>query len=287
MLRAQQEEFLSSMAQLMEQQRALQTQLIEQSQVMGENCKQNDKQIQALSQQVLLIAQQNRNVGDNSQKGDNPVTRSSPPPEGTPSVTPPPLSPQNQHPTLPTSKTPPQTSMNNLGPPPLYHPSNTFTAQYYPQVSNHTQNTNPYTQPNLYHQFQTQGPSPHSNTTPPLNNHFTSAFPPLPFPGPYSYSNNLHQPQNQPTNSRISQETPHLQLRTVRLDFPVFNGEKCTEWLFKVYQFFQHYQIPEHQKLGLASMHMEGKTLIWFQDLANSGISLHLIYNRDLITAYL
>ena len=53
-----------------------------------------------------------------------------------------------------------------------------------------------------------------------------------------------------------------IQTRIVRLDFP------------KVHQFFNYRQINPHQKILLASFHMEGKALVWFQDIETTrGIS--------------
>lgn len=60
-------------------------------------------------------------------------------------------------------------------------------------------------------------------------------------------------------------EPVHLQMKTIKLDFPVCNGENSDDWVYKVNQYFAHYQIPEYQKLPLISMHLEGKALTWFQ----------------------
>ncbi|KAF5470266.1 hypothetical protein F2P56_010790, partial [Juglans regia] len=59
--------------------------------------------------------------------------------------------------------------------------------------------------------------------------------------------------------------------RSVRIDFPSFRGEDPTSWLYKANHFFNFYNtLPQH-KLRLASFHMEGQALIWFQDLEESG----------------
>ncbi|KAF5480102.1 hypothetical protein F2P56_000872 [Juglans regia] len=60
--------------------------------------------------------------------------------------------------------------------------------------------------------------------------------------------------------------------RSVRLEFPVFDGEDPHAWLYKVKQFFTfHNTLPEH-RLRLVSFHMVGKALIWFQGLDESGL---------------
>ncbi|KAG2690918.1 hypothetical protein I3760_09G212500 [Carya illinoinensis] len=59
--------------------------------------------------------------------------------------------------------------------------------------------------------------------------------------------------------------------RANRLNFPSFNGENPHDWLYKVTQFFSfHNTLPQHH-LRLTSFHMEGKALVWFQDLDEFG----------------
>ncbi|KAF5466832.1 hypothetical protein F2P56_016722, partial [Juglans regia] len=80
--------------------------------------------------------------------------------------------------------------------------------------------------------------------------------------------------QNQNLENQNSQLVPHntdIQPRPIRLDFPVFHGDNPHGWLFKVNHFFTyHNTLPQH-KLRLVSLHMEGKALVWFQDLEESG----------------
>jgi hypothetical protein len=56
------------------------------------------------------------------------------------------------------------------------------------------------------------------------------------------------------------------QSRPPRLDFPKFDGDNPTGWIYKVEQYFGHYQMVERQKLKMAAFHMEGEKLFWFQD---------------------
>jgi hypothetical protein len=51
----------------------------------------------------------------------------------------------------------------------------------------------------------------------------------------------------------------NFQSRQLRLDY-------------KADQFFDYYQIPENQRVRLASFYMEGDALIWFQDGEDSGL---------------
>ncbi|KAF5475612.1 hypothetical protein F2P56_007404, partial [Juglans regia] len=59
--------------------------------------------------------------------------------------------------------------------------------------------------------------------------------------------------------------------RGVKLDFPHFRGEDPAGWVFKVHHYFSFYQTPNAQKLLMASYHMEGEALTWYQDAIDTG----------------
>jgi hypothetical protein len=64
----------------------------------------------------------------------------------------------------------------------------------------------------------------------------------------------------------------HLfQTRPLCLEFPCFDGDNLAGWNYKVNQFFNYYQTPLHHRIRMASFHMEGEALIWFQDSDESG----------------
>ena len=54
--------------------------------------------------------------------------------------------------------------------------------------------------------------------------------------------------------------------RPMTLEFPRFFGEDPVSWVYKANQYFKYYNTPIGEKLILASFHMEGEALIWFQD---------------------
>ena len=54
--------------------------------------------------------------------------------------------------------------------------------------------------------------------------------------------------------------------RPVKQDFPRFCGEEPTFWIYKANQYFKYYRIPDFEKLMMASFHMDGEVLIWFQE---------------------
>ncbi|KAF5447343.1 hypothetical protein F2P56_032901 [Juglans regia] len=59
--------------------------------------------------------------------------------------------------------------------------------------------------------------------------------------------------------------------RGLRLEFPRFNGTDPNGCVFKATQYFDYHQTPFHQKLLVASYHMEGEALIWYQEGLDSG----------------
>jgi hypothetical protein len=64
----------------------------------------------------------------------------------------------------------------------------------------------------------------------------------------------------------------HIYTRTLRLDFPRFDGVNPSGWSYKVNQFFSYYQTPPNQRIRMASFHMEGEVLVWFQDADEAGL---------------
>lgn len=53
-----------------------------------------------------------------------------------------------------------------------------------------------------------------------------------------------------------------LQIRSVKLDFPKFDGADPNEWLYKATQLFNFHKIVVNNRIHLASYHMEGQVLI-------------------------
>lgn len=54
------------------------------------------------------------------------------------------------------------------------------------------------------------------------------------------------------------------------LNFSKFDGTDPTIWVFRAQQFIAYYNTPDPKKIHLASFHMEGKTLKWYQWLLES-----------------
>jgi hypothetical protein len=62
-----------------------------------------------------------------------------------------------------------------------------------------------------------------------------------------------------------------IHTRTVKLDFPRFDGTEPVTWILKAQQVFTYSQTPENQKVPIAAFHMEGKALTWYHCLMDAG----------------
>ena len=63
-----------------------------------------------------------------------------------------------------------------------------------------------------------------------------------------------------------------LPIRSMKLDFPKFDGSAPLNWLFHVEQFFALYQTPDAQRLAIAAIHMDGDAGPWFQMLQRTNL---------------
>jgi len=61
-----------------------------------------------------------------------------------------------------------------------------------------------------------------------------------------------------------------LKPKTVRLDFPRFDGEGAETWCCRAEQFFEYYNTPIDHRLSITSFHMDGRALVWFRELRAS-----------------
>lgn len=71
-------------------------------------------------------------------------------------------------------------------------------------------------------------------------------------------------------NNLIFENQGGIHSRTMKLDFPKFDGSDPNGWVFRAQQFFNYHGTPDTQKIHLASFHMEGKALTWYQWLLAS-----------------
>ena len=59
--------------------------------------------------------------------------------------------------------------------------------------------------------------------------------------------------------------TLHAHTKYSKLNFPTFEGENPKGWVYKCKRFFKYNELPKLEKVGIASMHLEGKALNWSQ----------------------
>src|ERR1044072_2272678 len=58
-------------------------------------------------------------------------------------------------------------------------------------------------------------------------------------------------------NSNKEATKPSFQVRSVKLDFPRFDGNNVMDWIFKAEQFFDYYATPDADRLIIASVHLD------------------------------
>ena len=63
-----------------------------------------------------------------------------------------------------------------------------------------------------------------------------------------------------------------FQARSVKLDFPRFDGSEVLQWIIKAEQFFHYYHTPEDQRLTIAAIHMDTDVVPWFQMMLKTNL---------------
>ena len=73
-------------------------------------------------------------------------------------------------------------------------------------------------------------------------------------------------PQALLVNSHVgnSESLPVNFIKNLKLEFPRFQGEDPTCWVYRAKQFFSYQKNLEHQQVVMASYHLDGEALIWF-----------------------
>lgn len=88
--------------------------------------------------------------------------------------------------------------------------------------------------------------------------------------------------ENSPIDIEASGKLHPLQNRAVRVDFPLFEGDEVLNWIFRAEQFFTYYRISDPYRLELASIHLDGPVVSWYQMLIKTGT---VSCWADLVTA--
>jgi hypothetical protein len=66
-------------------------------------------------------------------------------------------------------------------------------------------------------------------------------------------------------NSGVAIPKSQIQVRSVKLDFPRFDGKNVMDWIFKAEQFFDYYATPDVDRLIIASVHLDHEVVPWYQ----------------------
>ncbi|XP_057425934.1 uncharacterized protein LOC130719329 [Lotus japonicus] len=67
------------------------------------------------------------------------------------------------------------------------------------------------------------------------------------------------------SSSGKDQQRNSFQVRSVKLDFPRFDGKNVMDWIFKAEQFFDYYGTSDADRLVIASVHLDQDVVPWFQ----------------------
>ncbi|PWA77496.1 retrotransposon gag domain, Retroviral aspartyl protease [Artemisia annua] len=67
-----------------------------------------------------------------------------------------------------------------------------------------------------------------------------------------------------------------------KIDFPIFSSGDPRGWLLKAEKYFRYYQIPDEEKVEIASMHLEGDALDLYSWLSNG----QFIFWEELVQAF-
>jgi hypothetical protein len=81
---------------------------------------------------------------------------------------------------------------------------------------------------------------------------------------------NFFQDDRLPKGEHLVEDPVAIITRLVKVDFPKFDGIDPSGWIYKAYKFFYYHRTPYNMRLILASIHMEGKALVWYQDMEMS-----------------
>jgi hypothetical protein len=84
------------------------------------------------------------------------------------------------------------------------------------------------------------------------------------------YAGQLHRDNGEQSGQEGTSSGDAFRPRTMRFEFPRFDGDDPERCCYKATQFFEYYATPEQQKFNISAFYMEGKALIWFQELHSS-----------------
>ncbi|GAU45358.1 hypothetical protein TSUD_239070 [Trifolium subterraneum] len=75
----------------------------------------------------------------------------------------------------------------------------------------------------------------------------------------------MSKPSGESSHGAMNSNKSPFQVRSVKLDFPRFDGKNVLNWIFKAEQFFDYHNTPDPDRLMIASVHLDQDVVPWFQ----------------------
>jgi hypothetical protein len=72
------------------------------------------------------------------------------------------------------------------------------------------------------------------------------------------------------SHGTMNSNRPPFQVKSVKLDFPRFDGQNVLNWIFKAEQFFDYHNTPDADRLVISSVHLDQDVVPWFQMIQRS-----------------
>ncbi|MCH84803.1 hypothetical protein A2U01_0005640, partial [Trifolium medium] len=75
----------------------------------------------------------------------------------------------------------------------------------------------------------------------------------------------VKKPDEESSHGAMNSNRSPFQVRSVKLDFPRFDGKNVLNWIFKAEQFFDYHNTPDADRLVISSVHLDQDVIPWFQ----------------------
>jgi hypothetical protein len=80
----------------------------------------------------------------------------------------------------------------------------------------------------------------------------------------------IHEKKPVSSHGDMNYNKPPFQVRSLKIDFPRFDGKNVLDSIFKAEQFFAYYNTPDTDRLVIASVHLDKDVVPWFQMIQRS-----------------
>ena len=76
----------------------------------------------------------------------------------------------------------------------------------------------------------------------------------------------------QQTNQHLNTNLSHQWHKSIKVEIPMFDGEGVEEWVFKVHEYFDIYDVSTEMRLRVISFHLCGAAYTWYRLGVDNGI---------------